>query len=429
MWVKVLLIRVALLGSLLVLWEIAPRLGWTDPEVFPPLSLVLRTLVELLQDHRFMGNIWITAQRVVMAFLIAAPLSIAVGIYVGERVALYRAVSPLLQLSLSIPQSILLPVFILALGIGSLQKVVFGITHIVFIVVLNAIIAARSVPTGFSLVARSFGATTAETYLKFYLPAMLPYLMTGLRLGLILDIIGVLLAEMYGSRDGVGTMLFHVGRIPRQRAQADGGRGADLDIHDCYQQILAGLGTKARTLANCFMTSHLSGTSMKQPIIEIKSLGKVYPHPVRPLQALSGISFSVAPGQFVSIVGASGCGKSTLLQIVAGLIEGSEGEVLVDGVLVTGPMPGKIAVVFQDALLLPWRTALANVELPLELKSVEKSLRRKKAEEMMSSRGFGRIWGSTAARTFWGHETTCLHCARPGPRSEHCHDGRAFRGT
>jgi ABC-type nitrate/sulfonate/bicarbonate transport system permease component len=214
MWVKVLLIRVALLGSLLVLWEIAPRLGWTDPEVFPPLSLVLRTLVELLQDSRFMGNMLITAQRVVMAFLIAAPFSIAVGIYVGERVALYRAVSPLLQLSLSIPQSILLPVFILALGIGSLQKVVFGITHIVFIVILNAIIAARSVPTGFSLVARSFGATAAETYLKFYLPAMVPYLMTGLRLGLILDIIGVLLAEMYGSRDGVGIMIFMWGEYP-----------------------------------------------------------------------------------------------------------------------------------------------------------------------------------------------------------------------
>ena len=141
------------------------------------------TLFELLNNSRFMGNILITAQRVAMAFLIRCAVLIAVGIYVGERVALYRAASPLLQLSLSIPQSILLPCFILALGIGSLQKVVFGITHIVFIVILNAVIAARSVPTGFSLVARSFGATTAETYLKFYLPAMVPYLMTGLRLG------------------------------------------------------------------------------------------------------------------------------------------------------------------------------------------------------------------------------------------------------
>ena len=389
MWVKVLLIRVALLGSLLVLWEIAPRLGWTDPEVFPPLSLVLRTLVELLQDSRFMGNMLITAQRVVMAFLIATPFSIAVGIYVGARVSLYRAVSPLLQLSLSIPQSILLPVFILALGIGSLQKVVFGITHIVFVVILNAIIAARSVPTGFSLVARSFGATTAETYLKFYLPAMVPYLMTGLRLGLTLDIIGVLLAEMYGSRDGVGIMLFMWGEYPGSAHKLMAGVVLISIFTIAIERILAGLGTKARALAGCFLTSHLSGTSMMQPIIEIKSLGKVYPHPVRPLQALSGISFSVAPGQFVSIVGASGCGKSTLLQIVAGLIEGSEGEVLVDGGLVTGPMPGKIAVVFQDALLLPWRTALANVELPLELKGVDKSLRRKKAEEMVELVGLG----------------------------------------
>lgn len=120
-----------------------------------------------------------------------------------------------------------------------------------------------------------------------------------------------------------------------------------------------------------------------RPTIEVKSLGKVYPHRVRPLQALSEISLSVAPGQFVSIVGASGCGKSTLLQIIAGLTEKTSGEVLIDGAPVIGPMPGKIAVVFQDALLLPWRSALANIELPLELKGVDKSLRRNKAEEMI----------------------------------------------
>ncbi len=168
---------------------------------------------------------------------------------------------------------------------------------------------------------------------------------------------------------------------------------------------------------------------MMQPIIEIKSLGKVYPHPVRPLQALSGISFSVAPGQFVSIVGASGCGKSTLLQIVAGLIEGSEGEVLVDGELVTGPMPGKIAVVFQDALLLPWRTALANVELPLELKSVEKSLRRKKAEEMVELVGLGGF-GDRLPHELSGGMRQRVSIARGlVQESEHCHDGRAFRST
>jgi NitT/TauT family transport system ATP-binding protein len=119
------------------------------------------------------------------------------------------------------------------------------------------------------------------------------------------------------------------------------------------------------------------------PIIEVSGLGKTYPHPQHPLRALDGISFSVREGQFVSIVGPSGCGKSTLLQVLAGLLPGTDGTVRVDGDPVTGPLPGKVAVVFQDALLLPWRTSLANVDLPLELKGVERKVRQERARRML----------------------------------------------
>jgi ABC-type nitrate/sulfonate/bicarbonate transport system permease component len=80
--------------------------------------------------------------------------------------------------------------------------------HVVFIVLINAIAAVRSVPSGYRNAARSYGATAAQTYWKFYLPAMLPQLMTGLRLGLILDVHAVLLSEMYASRDGLGRQIF-----------------------------------------------------------------------------------------------------------------------------------------------------------------------------------------------------------------------------
>jgi NitT/TauT family transport system permease protein len=77
-----------------------------------------------------------------------------------------------------------------------------------FIVLINTIAAIRSVPSGYLLAARSFGATTAQIYWKFYLPTMLPYLMTGLRFGFIMDVHGVLMAEMYASRDGLGRQIF-----------------------------------------------------------------------------------------------------------------------------------------------------------------------------------------------------------------------------
>jgi NitT/TauT family transport system ATP-binding protein len=83
-------------------------------------------------------------------------------------------------------------------------------------------------------------------------------------------------------------------------------------------------------------------------------------------KALDDISFSVAPGEFVALVGASGCGKSTLLRIVAGLETASQGDILVDGKPITGPGRDR-AMVFQDYSLYPWLTVLENIRFSQRL--------------------------------------------------------------
>jgi NitT/TauT family transport system ATP-binding protein len=86
------------------------------------------------------------------------------------------------------------------------------------------------------------------------------------------------------------------------------------------------------------------------------------------LVALDGVSASVAAGEFVSIIGPSGCGKSTLLRIVGGLLSPTRGRVSLGGLPPREAQRRKeIGFVFQDASLLPWRTSLANVHLPLEV--------------------------------------------------------------
>src|SRR4051812_1081485 len=89
------------------------------------------------------------------------------------------------------------------------------------------------------------------------------------------------------------------------------------------------------------------------------------------IAALDGVGLEITPGQFVSVVGPSGCGKSTLLRLIAGLIQPSAGSVSVSG---QNPRAarrtGRLAFVFQDATLLPWRSVAANVALPLELERV-----------------------------------------------------------
>lgn len=110
--------------------------------------------------------------------------------------------------------------------------------------------------------------------------------------------------------------------------------------------------------------------------------------------ALDGLSLDVPAGQFVAILGPSGCGKSTLLRIVAGLDAPQAGSVDIDnpelheGTRLPYASPrADIAYVFQDAHLLPWRTVLRNVELPLELMGLGKPHRRERAAEALEQVG------------------------------------------
>jgi NitT/TauT family transport system ATP-binding protein len=110
-------------------------------------------------------------------------------------------------------------------------------------------------------------------------------------------------------------------------------------------------------------------------VIEARGLNKAYGE----FQALADVSFTVGSGEFVTVVGPSGCGKSTLLQVLAGLAPVSGGSLELDGEPITGPRPDKVGVVFQEAWLLPWKTAVDNIEFPLALRGVPKAERRERA--------------------------------------------------
>ena len=85
------------------------------------------------------------------------------------------------------------------------------------------------------------------------------------------------------------------------------------------------------------------------------------------IEALKNVSIDIKPGSFISLIGPSGCGKSTLLNAMAGLLEPSQGQILINDTPVDGP-PDGVGIMFQKATLLPWRTTLDNVLLPIELR-------------------------------------------------------------
>ena len=102
-------------------------------------------------------------------------------------------------------------------------------------------------------------------------------------------------------------------------------------------------------------------------MIDVKALSKTYSTNNGEVSALSDISFSISKGEFVSVIGPSGCGKSTLLRIIGDLIEPSSGNVTINGHSTKEAREGGLfSFVFQNPVLLPWRTILENVHLPLE---------------------------------------------------------------
>lgn len=104
--------------------------------------------------------------------------------------------------------------------------------------------------------------------------------------------------------------------------------------------------------------------------------------------ALADVSMDVAEGEMVVVLGPSGCGKSTLLRAIAGLAPSAGGEIRIDGEVVCGTSADR-SLVFQGDALLPWRSVLANVELPLELRGIPRRERRRKATGLLDEVGLG----------------------------------------
>ncbi len=108
-------------------------------------------------------------------------------------------------------------------------------------------------------------------------------------------------------------------------------------------------------------------------------------------EALLDIDMEIQKSEFVTLIGPSGCGKSTLLNLIGGLAEPSKGRIIVDGQEVHGPNPAKIAMMFQEYTLYPWRNLLRNVEFGLELRGVPKEPREeiaKKYVDLVGLSGF-----------------------------------------
>ena len=125
---------------------------------------------------------------------------------------------------------------------------------------------------------------------------------------------------------------------------------------------------------------------MSERGIEVRNIGMVYAGDAGGVEALRQVNLAFPPGELTTLLGPSGCGKTTLLKIIAGLMQPTDGEVIVHGRKVQGPGPER-ALVFQDFALLPWATVLRNVAFGLELRGMERAEREADAAKYIAEVG------------------------------------------
>lgn len=200
------LFGVGLLLALLALWQVS-ALSWVDSPNWPPVTEILRALVDGLRSGELVQVFGSTLWRMLAGFAIGTSLGVALGLAMATLPRLEAALRPLVELLRPIPIPAIVPPLILLLGIDHAMKVFVVAFASFFPVLVNTVGGVHAVEGTTLDVARTLQVGRARTLLKVVLPASLPYVMAGMRTSLALALIVSVVAEMIAGSEGVG---FHL---------------------------------------------------------------------------------------------------------------------------------------------------------------------------------------------------------------------------
>jgi NitT/TauT family transport system permease protein len=152
-------------------------------------------------------HIAISAAEFALGYVIASVLGIAIGLGMASSARFKQAMQPWISGLYATPTIALAPLFILWLGIGIWSKVLVVIFLVLFPVTINTEAGLRTTSERLIEMLRSFGATPRQIFFKVSLPSALPFILAGLKLGIGRGLIGVVVAELFGSRAGLGRLI------------------------------------------------------------------------------------------------------------------------------------------------------------------------------------------------------------------------------
>ncbi len=196
------------IAVLVILWEVAPRLGWIDSQFFPALSSVFAEGVKLWADGTLLLHIAVSLQRTFLGLMGATALAIPLGFVLGGWFPRFtRFLSPLLNLFGQINAFSLFPLFVLFFGIGELAKFSIIFWSCLWPILFMTIAGVQRVEPLFIKLARSMGGGRRILLVHVLIPGALPSIFTGVRIGATVAFLMLIAAEMIGASSGLGWLV------------------------------------------------------------------------------------------------------------------------------------------------------------------------------------------------------------------------------
>jgi NitT/TauT family transport system permease protein len=196
----------SVLGGLL-LWELVSRLLVANPLFLAAPSQILQAIYALTISGELQRHLAISAIEFALGYVIASAIGIVLGFAMANSATAKRALQPWISGLYATPTIALAPLFILWLGIGIWSKVLVVIFLVLFPVTINTEAGLRTTSERLIEMLRSFGASPRQIFFKVSLPSAMPFILAGLKLGIGRGLIGVVVAELFGSRAGLGRLI------------------------------------------------------------------------------------------------------------------------------------------------------------------------------------------------------------------------------
>jgi NitT/TauT family transport system permease protein len=194
-------------GGGLLLWEVISRFVVANALFLAAPSQIAIAIYHLGRSGQLWHHIAVSGAEFAVGYVIACVLGIALGLAMASSPTFKQAAQPWVSGLYATPTIALAPLFILWFGIGIWSKVIVVISLVLFPVTINTEAGLRTTSERLIEMLRSFGASRRQIFFKVSLPSAVPFILAGLKLGIGRGLIGVVVAELFGSRAGLGNLI------------------------------------------------------------------------------------------------------------------------------------------------------------------------------------------------------------------------------